>query len=138
MIGFVFSAGDNNVILVVANTTKKTKQRKRRPYIKTHYFAFTDTYFNLLERVGGLFYSSLPRHRGWWPEQFSLFLPRGGPSFGFRDFEFGPVKIASFCLRPQDREQADAPRTDQAFAHIGASAVPLEGFQSELLRVFRQ
>nr|GEX98905.1 ribosomal protein L16, mitochondrial [Tanacetum cinerariifolium] len=31
-----------------------------------------------------------------------------------------------------DREQADAPRTDQAFAHIGASAVLLDGFQSEL------
>ncbi|GJZ41776.1 hypothetical protein Tco_0588662, partial [Tanacetum coccineum] len=40
--------------------------------------------------------------------------------------------MASFCLRPQDREQADAPRTDQAFAHIGASAVPLDGFQFKL------
>ncbi|GKA32315.1 hypothetical protein Tco_0718682, partial [Tanacetum coccineum] len=29
-----------------------------------------------------------------------------------------------------DREQADDPRTNQAFAHIGAFVVPLDGFQS--------
>nr|GFA21922.1 reverse transcriptase domain-containing protein [Tanacetum cinerariifolium] len=58
-----------------------------------------NTYFNLLERVVGLFYSSLPWHRGWRPEQLSLFLPRGGPSFGFRDSEFGPLKITSFFIR---------------------------------------
>lgn len=47
-----------------ANTTKKTKQRRRRPYIKTHYFASTDTYLNLLERVDGLFYSKVAGDRG--------------------------------------------------------------------------
>nr|GEU40194.1 RNA-directed DNA polymerase, eukaryota, nucleotide-binding alpha-beta plait domain protein [Tanacetum cinerariifolium] len=32
-------------------------------------------------------------------------------------------------LAPCDQSEADAPRTDQAFAHVGAFAVPLDGFQ---------
>lgn len=39
-------------------------------------------------------------------------------------FPYRPLaiqEIASLVLRPQDRERADAPRTDPAFAPVGAS-----------------
>ncbi|KAM7248928.1 hypothetical protein ACFE04_025394 [Oxalis oulophora] len=44
-------------------------------------------------------------------------------------------RILSLFLRPQDRKQADAPRT--YFAHIGASALPLERFIAEFFRRLR-
>lgn len=45
----------------------------------------------------------------------------GGPVSGLQELECGPVCVASLFLRPRDREEADAPRSDRANARIGAS-----------------
>lgn len=107
------------------------------------------TYLNLIERVDGtnevkLLTSSSPRcfyfYCGylWPPPQGEIAVLEGGPPSGLQELECGPVSFASFVLRPPDREQADAPRTDRAFAPVGASRFPRFVFLVEWKKVFQR
>lgn len=60
------------------------------------------------------------------------------PNDGFPYRPLAIQSIALLFLRPQDREQADAPRTDPAFAPVGASRFPRFVFLVELSQVFQR
>ncbi|KAL8232197.1 hypothetical protein R6Q57_001975 [Mikania cordata] len=69
--------------------------------------------------------------------QGALFIRRGGLESGLPDRECGPGSIASSFLQPPDGEQTGTPRTDRAFAPVGASHLPPDLSLAELLQVFR-
>lgn len=99
------------------------------------------TYLNLLERVDGLFSSSSPHFPSgclWPPPQGEIAVLEGGPVSGLQELECGPRSLASLFLLSPDRQQADAPITDQANSPVSASRFRRFGFLVEFQQAFQR